>query len=73
MGNYGQLPGPVDPDVLAVVSRGEAPFTGRPADQVADLDLAAVYAEHGDTLKSHRDLLLTLLFPAPAKAFFAQR
>ncbi|MEM6332837.1 MAG: oxaloacetate decarboxylase subunit alpha [Planctomycetota bacterium] len=73
MGNYGKLPGPADPEVMAKVARGEQPFTGRPADRVEDADLAKVYAEHGELLKSHRDLLLMLLFPAPAKKFFGDR
>ncbi|MEM7680558.1 MAG: hypothetical protein AAF288_01245 [Planctomycetota bacterium] len=73
MGCYGKLPGPADPGVLQTVSRGEPAFTGRPADRVDDADLVKVFAEHGDLLQSHRDLLLMLLFPAPAKQFFTKR
>ncbi len=69
MGRYGKLPGPADPEVIKLVSRGKEPFTGRPADLVDDIDLAKVYAENGSLLKSHRDLLLMLLFPMPAKQF----
>lgn len=73
MGNYGKLPGPVDPEVLAAVSQGKPPFHGRPADRVDDADLASVYKNNGDVIKSHRDLLLVLLFAAPAKKFLEAR
>lgn len=73
MGNYGKLPGPIDPEVLAAVSQGKQPFHGRPADRVEDADLAKVYADCGDLVKSHRDLLLVLLFAAPAKKFLEAR
>lgn len=73
MGNYGKLPGPVDPQVLAMVSNGQQPFHGRPADRVPDADIAKVYRDCGDLLKSHRDVLLVLLFAAPAKKFLEER
>lgn len=73
MGKYGRLPGPVDREVLEKVSRGEEAFTGRPADRVADVDLEKVYEENGELIKSHRDLLLILLFPGPAKKFLEER
>lgn len=73
MGKYGHLPGPIDEDVLAMVSSGEQPFDGRPADKVPDVDMARVYADYGDVVRSHRDLLLVLLFPIPAKQFLTKR
>lgn len=73
MGKYGRTPGPVDKDMIAKISQGAAPFTGRPADQVKDVDLEKVFADNKDIIKSHRDLLLLLLFPAPAKAFLSKR
>jgi pyruvate/oxaloacetate carboxyltransferase len=72
MGKYGKLPGPADPEVLKIVSRGEKPFTGRPADRVADVDLQQVYEDNGELIQSHRDLLLLLLFPKPAQQFLKQ-
>ena len=48
-------------------------MTGRPADDIDDVDLEKVYAEHGDLIQSHRDLLLLLLFPMPAKQFLSKR
>jgi pyruvate/oxaloacetate carboxyltransferase len=73
MGKYGQTPGPIDPEVLQQVSRGEQPFTGRPADQLDDVDLEAVYKKHGELIRSEADLLLLLLFPAPAEKFLKAR
>ena len=73
MGNYGRLPGPVDPEVLEKVANGQTAFHGRPADRVPDADLAAVCRDAKGLVKSHRDLLLMLLFPAPAKAFLENR
>jgi pyruvate/oxaloacetate carboxyltransferase len=73
MGKYGHLPGPIDEDVMAMVDNGEMPFEGRPADRVPDVNMAKIYKDYGDVIKSHRDLLLVLLFPVPAKQFLANR
>ncbi len=73
MGKYGKLPGPADPEVLKLVSRGQAPQTGRPADFIDDVDLQKVYEENKEIIRSQRDLLLLLLFPMPAKQFFTKR
>ena len=73
MGKYGRVPGPVDPDVLQIVSRGESPCTQRPADYVADTDLEKIYNENAELIESHMDLLLVVLFPMPAKKFLSQR
>ncbi|QQE10729.1 oxaloacetate decarboxylase subunit alpha [Planctomycetota bacterium] len=74
MGKYGKLPGAVDPEVLAAVSRGEQPQTGRPADYVEDIDLKKIYADDADKLiQSQRDLLLMILFPMPAKQFLTKQ
>ncbi len=69
MGKYGRLPGPPDPDVLEKVSRGEPPAFKRPADYIDDIDLAKVHENNAGLIRSHRDLLLLLLFPVPAKQF----
>ncbi|TWU40291.1 Methylmalonyl-CoA carboxyltransferase 5S subunit [Novipirellula aureliae] len=73
MGKYGKLPGRPDPEVVKKCSRGQAVYKGRPADLVDDLDLEKVYQENGNLLKSHRDLLLLLLFQMPAKQFLQKR
>lgn len=73
MGKYGKTPGPPDAEVLKQVAKGEPPFTGRPADLVEDVDLEAVHREHKGLIRSHRDVLLLLLFPAPAKQFLEKR
>ena len=73
LGKYGRLPGTPDPQVLAKVAQGFEVCTRRPADYVQDIDLVKVYQENQSLLTSHRDLLLLLLFPMPAKQFFAAR
>jgi pyruvate/oxaloacetate carboxyltransferase len=73
MGKFGKLPGPVDSRVLEKVSGGEPPYVGRAADLVDDVDLPAVFKSHGDLIRTHRDLLLLLLFPMPARTFLANR
>jgi len=73
MGKYGRLPGTADREVLEIVSRGEPPFTGRPAELATRPDMAKLYADHGDLIESHRDALLLLLFPMPAKQFLTKR
>jgi len=74
MGRYGRTPGPVDPEVLQIVARDQPVATKRPADDVDDIDLEKVYSDNTSLIRSHRDLLLLLLFPVPAKQFLkAQR
>ncbi len=73
-GRYGRLPGPADPAVVQqVVAAGEELCTRRPADYVPEVDLEAVYAQSGTLIRTHRDLLLLLLFPLPAKQFLEKR
>ena len=71
MGKYGRLPGPVDPEVLQKVARGEQPAHKRPADYIDDIDLEKIYEENGDLIRSYRDVLLLVLFPIPAKQFLS--
>ena len=73
MGHYGKLPGPVDPNVLAKVTNGQPAFHGRPADRIADVDLGKITSDSHGLIRSHRDLLLVLLFPEPAKKFLRER
>ena len=73
LGRYGRLPGPPDPAVLEKISRGEQPATKRPADYVSDIDLDDIYTKNNGLIRSHRDLLLLLLFPVPAKQFLSQQ
>ena len=69
MGKYGRLPGPADPTVLEHVARGQPVTYNRPADGVDDVDLEQVYRDNADLIRSHRDLLLLVLFPNPARQF----
>ncbi|MEM1446343.1 MAG: hypothetical protein AAGF84_09825 [Planctomycetota bacterium] len=73
IGKFGKLPGPVDARVLEKVSGGEPPYVGRAADLVDDVDLPKVFQSNGELIRSHRDLLLLLLFPMPARTFLAKR
>lgn len=73
-GRYGRTPAPVDQQVLdKVVAAGETVLTKRPADYVPEVDLEAIYKEHGDLIQSPRDVLLLILFPLPAKQFLEKR
>ncbi len=73
MGKYGRLPGPADPQVLEQVSRGEAAFTGRPAELATRPNLDKLVTDCGSLIRSQRDLLLLLLFELPAKQFLEKR
>jgi pyruvate/oxaloacetate carboxyltransferase len=72
-GKYGRPPGKVSPEVLNAAAPDGGTYDRRPADYVEDVDLEQVYREHGELIRSHRDLLLLLLFPGPAKTFLGQR
>ncbi len=72
MGKYGRLPGPADPEVFEIVACGQPAATKRPAEYVDTIDLETVYEANADLIRSQRDLLLLLLFPAPAKQFLAK-
>ncbi len=72
-GKYGRPPGKVDPELLQTAAPDGQVYDRRPGDYVDDIDLEGVYREHNDLIRSHRDLLLLLLFPGPAKTFLAQR
>lgn len=73
MGKYGRPPGPVDPQTLEAVARGEKPFTGRPAELAKKPDLDRLLADAGHLIRSQRDLLLLLLFEMPARQFLEKR
>lgn len=73
MGKYGKLPGTPDSEVLKIIAKGQPLFTGRPAEYVSKVDLTKVYADNDGLIESHRDLLLLLLFPMPAKQFITRR
>ncbi|MEX1015317.1 MAG: hypothetical protein WDZ31_01125 [Phycisphaeraceae bacterium] len=73
LGKYGRLPGKADPTVIRKCSPDGKTFTERPANYAPKVDFDKVIEEVGPLLKSHRDLLLYLLFPAPARTFFEKR
>ena len=73
IGKYGRLPGPVDADVMRTAAGNAKPFRERPADLIPDANFNALLQRHHPVIRSHRDLLLLLLFPQPAAKFLEQR
>jgi pyruvate/oxaloacetate carboxyltransferase len=73
LGKYGRLPGRPDPEVLKLCSPSGETFTERPANYATPINLEEIYKENGELIDSHRDLLLILLFPGPAKQFLQNR
>lgn len=73
LGKYGRLPAPPNPEVVKLCSPTGELYSGRPAEYAPKADLDQVLAEADGLIKTHRDLLLCLLFPQPAKAFLARR
>jgi len=61
LGYYGEVAGPIDPDVLDRVSRGEAPSTGRPGD-LLEPGIPRLRRERGP-FASDDDLLLAAFYP----------
>ncbi len=73
LGKYGRTPGAPNPEVVQMASTDGSTYADRPASYAPPVDLKKVYDEHGDVIQSHRDLLLILLFPGPARAFLEKR
>ncbi len=73
IGKYGRLPGPVDAGVMRKAAGNAKPFRERPADLIPDANFNALLQRHHRVIRSHRDLLLLLLFPQPAARFLEQR
>jgi oxaloacetate decarboxylase alpha subunit len=60
LGSWGRTPGPVDPDVLDKVGRGEQPITVRPGEMVPPA-LERIRSDQGP-FDSDEDLLLSIFF-----------
>ncbi|NLV50843.1 MAG: pyruvate carboxylase subunit B [Clostridiales bacterium] len=71
-GEYGQLPGPVDPKVQKKVIGDDEVITCRPADLLKP-EFDNLKQEIGDLARSEEDVLSYALFPAVARAFFERR
>ncbi len=71
-GEYGQAPGPVNPEVRKEILGDEAPITGRYADLLKP-GFEAAKAEIGPLAQSDEDVLSYIAFPAQAEAFFQKR
>ena len=72
LGNYGKLPAPVDPELLAKVSEGKEVINCRPAD-LLEPEWENVVKELGDKHTSEEDRLTYALFPKVALKFFDTR
>ncbi|MHB1156829.1 MAG: oxaloacetate decarboxylase subunit alpha [Phycisphaerales bacterium] len=73
LGKYGRTPGSPNIEVVKLCSPDGKTFSDRPAAYAPKTDLEAIYKEHGSAIQSNRDLLLILLFAAPARAFLDKR
>jgi pyruvate/oxaloacetate carboxyltransferase len=73
LGKYGRLPVPGNQEVILKCAPDGKVFSNRPAEYAADIDMGKVMADCGPLLKSNTDILLYLLFAAPAKAFLAKK
>jgi len=72
LGKYGKLPGTLDEDLLALVSKGQKRIDCRPADLLKP-EWEGVLKEAGDIVSSEEDLLSYSLFPKVALKFFKTR
>jgi len=73
LGRYGRTPGPVNPEVLHKCAADAEVLTDRPATVAPKPNIEEIYADHGQLIRTQRDLLLLLLFPGPAKQFLEKR
>jgi oxaloacetate decarboxylase alpha subunit len=71
-GEYGQLPGPVDPEIQKKVIGDDEVITCRPADLLKP-EFEKLKEEIGDLARSEEDVLSYALFPQVARAFFERR
>jgi oxaloacetate decarboxylase alpha subunit len=72
LGKYGKLPGALDEDLLALVSKDEDLIDCRPADLLKP-EWDGVVKEAGDKVSGEEDLLSYSLFPKVALKFFETR
>ncbi len=71
VGLYGQTPIPVNPEVQQLVlkrRKGQAPITGRPADNLAP-ELEEDKKKIGDLAKTEEDLLVYALYPSTGEQY----
>ena len=71
-GEYGRIPGEVDPDLLKKALGDEKPIDYRYADKI-EPQFEAKKAEIGDLAESDEDVLSYISFPAQAKKFLEDR
>ncbi len=74
LGLYGKLPGPASKDLIdQLTQQSGGTYTERPANYVDRPDPAAISEKMPGLINSNRDLLLSILFPAPAEKFLKAR
>ncbi len=71
-GEYGKTPAPISDEIQALILKGEAPITCRPADLIAP-ELDKIREEIKEYLEQDEDILSYALFPQPALAYFKSR
>ncbi len=71
-GEYGATPAPVSDEIKALILKGEAPITCRPAD-LLEPELDKIRAEIKQYIEQEEDVLTYALFPQQALAFFKKR
>jgi oxaloacetate decarboxylase alpha subunit len=72
LGQYGQTPAPIDPEMRKKIAPDAEPITDRPADHIGpELDRAR--EEAGELVKSEEDVLSYVLFPQVAQEFLEWR
>jgi oxaloacetate decarboxylase alpha subunit len=72
LGKYGIVPGELDPDLLAMVSKNQEVITCRPAD-LLEPEWEGVLKDVGDKITNEEDLLSYALFNKVALKFFETR
>ena len=71
-GMYGKPPGPISPEVIEKILKGDLPIDGRPADYI-EPELPALREQYkgSDLVKTPEDLLTLAMNPSVGKAFLA--
>jgi len=69
-GAYGRMPGPIDPDVMKLILKGEEPISDRPADHLEpELPALREKYEPMGLIKKPEDLLTLAMNPSVGEAF----
>ena len=72
-GEYGKTPAPINPEIQAMILKGEKPLEGRYADTLPTDVYEKAAEKLGDTARCEEDVLSYIAFPPVAEKFFEQR